>query len=541
MPDLLTSDEVAMLSETGRYSIEFEYHGADVCSSCHSPDYLYVPKSVILPIADDSEPTSPKCALCIHNAYERMQYQGIWDSLTTEQAIRLQVAKHDLKRMVQLRYSTEMAIDENQFCHMCASPIIEGHHLYSKFKDYEVRNPDNLSVVVHEHCGIRAIACHNCDNHFTTNLGNYASRMLYGLPTRLSENYQFTQIDDETHCRPCADEILNDEDVQVYTCYQCEEFFTDDATPFDGDSYCSRCYEDYIYYCGDCNEGYHANRGHDCYYENEDDDYSNSFIHNYSYKPAPEFFGNARYFMGFELEVECGPRANKFESAEQLQSKLGARAYLKEDGSLDNGYEVVTHPHTLESYNREFDWTFLEWLKKQGLRSWNTSSCGLHVHVSRTAFDPIDSVRLSYSRSERILKRQAHELRFTKLIYDNQRQVERIAGRSSHFSSFSDKGNLIHKIKHGNQEDGRYSAVNTENHATLEVRVFKGSLRPERVRSALEFVHAAVEYTRDMKVAGKNNCFAWSKFVAFVVTNESTYPNLLTIINETFANDNIQD
>jgi hypothetical protein len=84
-----------------------------------------------------------------------------------------------------------------------------------------------------------------------------------------------------------------------------------------------------------------------------------------------------------------------------------------------------------------------------------------------------------------------------KLIYDNQRQVERIAGRSgNHYATFGDKGKLVEKVKYGSQSNGRYSAINTENDATLEVRVFKGSLRKERVLSALEFVAASVEYTQ---------------------------------------------
>jgi hypothetical protein len=41
-------------------------------------------------------------------------------------------------------------------------------------------------------------------------------------------------------------------------------------------------------------------------------------------------------------------------------------------------------------------------------------------------------------------------LRFMKLIYDNQRQVERISGRSNNsYASFEDKGNLVRKVKYG--------------------------------------------------------------------------------------------
>jgi hypothetical protein len=218
---------------------------------------------------------------------------------------------------------------------------------------------------------------------------------------------------------------------------------------------------------------------------------------------------------------------------------------MKDDGSLNDGFEIVTHPHTLQKYQGDFEWEFLDKLKREGFRSWNTTSCGLHVHVSRTAFgtgmSPWDAQNRP-SRSEIILKRQAHELRFMKLIYDNQRQVERIAGRSNNnYATFQDKGKLVPKLKEGNQTNGRYSAINTENDATLEVRVFKGSLRKERVLSAIEFVTASVEYTRDLKVTSKNQALSWLRFTAYVSQNIDTYPNLATIMSESFANDVPQD
>ena len=87
-------------------------------------------------------------------------------------------------------------------------------------------------------------------------------------------------------------------------------------------------------------------------------------------------------------------------------------------------------------------------------------------------------------------------------------------------------------------EGGRASAVNTYNDSTLEVRVFKGSLKPERVLSAIELVHAAVEYTRDLKVSGKNKALSWLAFAGFVHKNIDTYPNLFAYMDLTLNNDN---
>jgi hypothetical protein len=152
------------------------------------------------------------------------------------------------------------------------------------------------------------------------------------------------------------------------------------------------------------------------------------------------------------------------------------------------------------------------------------------VHIGKVAFE-------KDSKGSRV----AHEVRFTKFIYDNEMQVERISGRGSNtYATFADKGNIVRKVKFQDQRDSRYSVVNVYNESTYEVRIFRGSLRKERVLSGIEFVQAVAEHTRNMKVVAKHKPFAWSHFVSFVVNNAETYPNLLTIINESFERVNAE-
>jgi hypothetical protein len=344
----------------------------------------------------------------------------------------------------------------------------------------------------------------------------------------------FTQIEGDLRCEPCASEYYTDNggSHNFVTCPSCDDITHRDNCSWYNDSlYCQNCHDNYVYTCDECSEEYWDGNGHDCSEEDE------GTIHSYSYRPSPYFFGKGQYHLGFELEVEAR-NESRYAGAEIAQDTLGSHAYMKDDGSLSDGFEIVTHPHTLEAYQTDFNWEFISKLKRGGFRSWNTDTCGLHVHVSRTAFGEGAIPWNRVDRDQLILRKQSHELRFMKLIYDNQRQVERIAGRSgNHFATFGDKGKLVAKLKYGNQSDGRYSAINTENDATLEVRVFKGSLRKERVLSALEFVTASVEYTRDLKVTSKNQALSWLRFTAYVSENLETYPNLALIMSESFASD----
>jgi hypothetical protein len=353
---------------------------------------------------------------------------------------------------------------------------------------------EDTDYTMHKNC---ATLCYECD-------AVYAS------------THDMTSVDNHWLCAKCFADVDT-----ISDCNECGTYTTDDTiySSFRDSNLCQSCYDTAVE-CPDCNEEYYEDDGHDC--EEED----NGPINSYSYKPRPVFYGNAKYYLGFELEVESGDSNRRTDNAFKVIEALGNRIYLKEDGSLSHGFEIVSHPHSLDEYHNKFDWSILTKLRARGVRSWNTSTCGLHVHVSRTAFD---TPEFNWTEHEN------HLIRFNKFIYDNQVQVEQIAGRSNNnYASFSDKGRVIKKIKGGYQNSNRYSAVNIQPEKTVEIRVFKGSLRIERVLSGIEFTHAAVEYTRHLKIVPKSKPFSWAHFVGFVSANVDTYPNLFTIINEVF-------
>ena len=422
-------------------------------------------------------------------------------------------------------------------CEACARPEYLTPELLSDNQTWEFTNgylrDGETEVMVHKNC-VTNSQCENC----TTPYVNGHNRSWRSDSTRIVHTFDlntYIQIEGNNYCEVCASTYFeeNGGEHNYIQCPSCEDtIHRDNGCWFNDTLYCEYCHDNNVYTCDECCLEYWDGDGHEC---PEDE----SAIHSYSYRPSPYFFGNGQYHLGFELEVEAR-NTSRYEGASMVQDILGSRAYMKDDGSLSDGFEIVTHPHTLSDYQTEFNWDFIPKLKREGFRSWNTDTCGLHVHVSRTAFGTGNIMwnTPNNQRDELILRRQAHELRFMKLIYDNQRQVERIAGRSGNsYATFQDKGKLVSKLKYGNQSSGRYSAINTENDATLEVRVFKGSLRKERVLSALEFVTASVEYTRNLKVTSKNQALSWLRFTAYVSDNMETYPNLALIMSESFATD----
>jgi hypothetical protein len=359
------------------------------------------------------------------------------------------------------------------------------------------------------------------DDSFTT--GGGEDSMLGLCPdyasiarTRDTTNDEWYNVDNQSWCESCWEN-------ESFTCNRCDYCVNsnrDGGTNVGDEYWCEDCVSNNATYCDECDEYYLDGRG--C----ENCGGGDGKVHQYSYKPNPIFHGgnDNNLYMGFELEMSYGDESDNYRSAipDVLPLEQADVCYLKSDSSIEGwGYELVTHPHTLGAYERATDlWNYIESCRTKGARSWDTTSCGLHVHVSRTAF-----------------KSGAHTHRFLSLIYRNPREMMKLAGRkNSRYARFDDvykpdewgipQFNLRDKVHAGGFTE-RMSAVNTNNDYTLELRFFRGNMKREGIMTALELSHASVEYTRNMSVSDvKLGMLKWEWFADWVATNNGIYPNL---------------
>ena len=333
-------------------------------------------------------------------------------------------------------------------------------------------------------------------------------------------------VDDSSWCEGCWSD-------HSFTCQRCDYCYDGSRVGYNTihgegwrESWCSDCTSDHAHYCDNCDE-FSSDDYNECQRCGEDSN-GRGVVHNYSYKPNPIFHGTTptNLFMGFELEAELNnTTSGGYREAVALVQPLeeAGICYLKADSSINGtGFEIVTHPHTLGAYEQATHlWDYIEKLRTDyKARSWDTNSCGLHVHVSRSAF-----------------KSGAHTHRFLSLIYRNPKEMMKLAGRkNSRYAQFSDvykpdewgipRFDLRDKI-HAPRMTERYSAVNTGNDYTLELRFFRGNMKREGIMSALELCHASVEYTRDLSVSDvKLGMLRWEWFADWVSANNGIYPNL---------------
>lgn len=303
--------------------------------------------------------------------------------------------------------------------------------------------------------------------------------------------------EDYNTCNRCDDVVHNDDVQWVYS----------------DNPYCPDCRERVASWCDQCEQ-----------YEFNDEmcDVNDSNIHNYGYKPTPEFHGadpNNKYlYFGIELEVEA-KSADLSEGAQLMTDEWEDFAYLKEDGSLNFGFEIVTHPASLYYYQNHVSWSTIDKLRVMGFRSWNAGTCGLHVHIDRRAF-----------------KDRTHLMAFSMLVNHESGLSRHIAGRNSSYGVIGggSKTDNIYTIKgYGRGRGGdRYNAINLQNTATVEVRMFKGSLKVERILSGIEYCHALVTYSRDIR-SGNNagEMLRPEEFMTWI-RKQGKYPNLVQFLPE---------
>ena len=354
-----------------------------------------------------------------------------------------------------------------------------------------------------------------------------------------SVNDSFHTVDgDYTWCEACVDR-------RAYFCDNCNEYNSDGSLYIQdrGENWCNICTDNYTSWCEDC-DAYFADGCDSCM--DNTDDYGNRIIHDYTYRPDAKFHStdkNERLYFGLEIEVE-DPRTLS-ESARYAHQLEGMElAYLKHDGSLSCGYEIVTHPMSHDFFKNEADdlWNTLEHLRTHyKVKSWDTSTCGLHIHISRTGFNG-----------------GGHMHRFLNLIYSNREFYQRLAGREeSRWASFDDifsqevlrdtdgspvvdedgfrqyysKRNIASKLRGGSQSE-RYSAVNTRNRETLEIRIFKGTVNTNTIKSHIDLAHASVEYTRTLTVRDiREGALDANRFMWYIIQNGELYPELHERIN----------
>jgi len=204
-------------------------------------------------------------------------------------------------------------------------------------------------------------------------------------------------------------------------------------------------------------------------------------VHNYTHR-VEETLGFDRQkpksepYLGIEMEFQVDKRkAGRL----YVGNTMFGHALMKDDGSITNGFELVSRPAGYTTHLARYD-SFLTDLPEY---IHPHKSCGMHVHISRKAFTYLGAGKL---------------VEFMNRV-DNKDFVKLIAGRGT--TSYQNRDDDYDKYTPYRQavKDryvGRYNFVNLNNKKTIELRIFATPANKLEFNIRMQFVKAMIEYCK---------------------------------------------
>lgn len=334
------------------------------------------------------------------------------------------------------------------------------------------------------------------------------------------ENWSRHEADYNAHiCAECGEYISDDYVTYIhsndtYVCNQCRDYcgyvrcyecgdwlHPDDAFWDDDDAYCSHCYDNLDRDGGGLVKDYHYHKG--------------------TWRP---FFATSEqkhtHTFGFELETQrCDNVNDTAYETDAWSQKHGNVLVMEHDGSLDNGVEIISNPMSYR-YWVELEEDFkrlLDNLADVGTRAWDGGSeTGFHIHLSHSFFKSpqhlgafMAFIALNYSRVEELAGRSANGYCYGPYDWSYCRRmvIDRLKKEGPLMRPM-----LYEQLAMAYQEQ-RYDSINLYNGNTVELRMFRASLKYDRLNTYIRFALQAVAFAEHIMCGDVEP--TWSNFVEY--------------------------
>ena len=316
----------------------------------------------------------------------------------------------------------------------------------------------------------------------------------------------YIENNDCVYCEHCAD---NNEDV-----FFCEYHQRWEETEYNyqlancGGTICGDGMDDgYYFVCGDCEEVWDtdyacwSDRDEEYYCENCIDNHQNQFIKEY-HEHEDDYEDNMRHTMddeklntklyfGMELEIESQCRCSNHDELAEAILNSSDDFVFENDGSLDDGFEIISMPFTKNYMKETLEATLKDMLKTiKNYGYYGADTCGLHFHISSEAVvNVVDLVALVEFFKEELTtlsRREESSLNRWSPFYTKGLEKEEITIR------------MIEEIV--DDPYNRYHAINLDNYNTIEFRIFKSTTDYETLMATWELVNNIVNYVNDHEI-----------------------------------------
>lgn len=320
----------------------------------------------------------------------------------------------------------------------------------------------------------------------------------------------FNRVSDYKYaCNECL-EKLKEEGNKLFYCNGHDRYEliedTNIMTAPNGDEYCEDSFWEVFTTCDECGETIYRD---DSYYDDDDgncyceycwDDRCTKDIytkvHSY-HSPVKLKWGtvkdgqivysdNNSNFKGYGIELEVNPApdsdyTNRDYVVEELSNISNNAFFYQEDGSLDDdGFEIISHPHTKEALDLLPLEEMCKYLIKEGYESHNAGCCGLHVHISRNLFGDTTE-----EQDDKILKMvQFYHTFWEDVVKFSRRKNFTYCGKLP----VHDDEELKMYVKNKRGDHSVAINLGDDRSDTVEVRIMRGTLNAKTLRATLDFV-----------------------------------------------------
>ena len=333
--------------------------------------------------------------------------------------------------------------------------------------------------------------CRRCVSRYTISCDKCGTRVLVDNARRLTDGHSF--------CVSCFDGM--ETSGAFATCIRCGGLrLTSDIDSELGMCHSCICREGEIH-------SYHSSHGHLQYFGAE---------HNGTFKG-----------LGIELEVELSDSdSGEYELQKQvvrakkiMNTNGEPHSFFEHDGSLNNGFEIITAPHTIAAMNALPIEQLCEDLRKNGFISHNSGTCGLHIHFSRALFG-----HTLVDRERSIAKIAFFYSIFWEDILRASRRSARQADRwaSRYVLNDRDSAETYAKVNGA----GRYSAINLSNSRTVEFRLGRGTLNAATIRAWIDLHYTLIQNARRIAWTDIHDVSKWldgvnAKTAAYLISRNA--------------------
>lgn len=228
--------------------------------------------------------------------------------------------------------------------------------------------------------------------------------------------------------------------------------------------------------------------------------------HNHSTKPfhflhtESEYLKNVQTYFGIELEVEFDRDINRSQVAKRALAAGKGLFYAESDGSLMNGFELISRPMTLRYLSlkktQETIKSMLDYLKRESATT-ERNTAGMHIHISRPEGLPV---------------KEEYQKNLFWIVETLNLPILKIAERepTSYCESVLQKISRRSELRELKQayvdknidwwNYGRHMNINISGHKgkTHELRIFNTTLSYDHMMAAVELFNAISEAAKDL-------------------------------------------